>query len=64
MIPETLQGILFIGISAAFIICLGISVWRFVRDGISAKIVHEPIRHEAVIIPFRPRAKGGRVNAR
>lgn len=59
MITGTLQGILFIGISAAFIACLGISVWRFLREGIGTKLVHEPIRHEAVILQFHPRTKKG-----
>jgi hypothetical protein len=64
MITGTLQGILFIGISAAFIACLGVSVWRMVREGIGTKLVHEPVRREAVILQFRPRTRGGSVNVR
>ncbi|NTJ67556.1 hypothetical protein G6M50_06230 [Agrobacterium rhizogenes] len=64
MITETLQGFLFVGITSAFIACLGVSVSRIIRESIGAKIVHEPVRHEAVILQFRPRSRGGRVNVR
>lgn len=54
MITERLQIALFIWISASFVTCLGVVVWHIVRDSI-----RKPVRHEAVILQFRPRARKG-----
>lgn len=63
MNTEILQLIVFLWISGAFIGCVGFVVWPLIitaiRDMVSMlRSSPAPVRHEAVILQFRPRTKG------
>ena len=58
-----LQAFAFTSISLSFIVCVIAVVWPMIREALR-DIFRKPIRHEAVILQFRPQSRGGRFNVR
>ncbi len=55
----SLQIFLFTIIAGNFIALYAFVVGPIMREAFSKPLKHEPIRHEAVVIQFRPRARKG-----